>query len=112
MPASRQSRFNYPEIITVLGDVVRRMRLLKGTRAAIGKKGFSADLEAISPASAQYFMEAMNIPGPRDSISSASARLDMPAKFKTALRTLLLSASDVPGTEGRKMKLRFDGQTW
>jgi hypothetical protein len=28
---------------------------------------------------------------------------------KTALRTLLLSTSDVPGTEGRKTALRFDG---
>ena len=33
----------------------------------------------------------------------------MPAKVKAALRTLLLSTSDVPGTEGRKTALRFDG---
>ena len=32
--ASCQSRFNTPEIIAVLGDVVRRLRLLKGTRPA------------------------------------------------------------------------------
>ena len=38
--ASCQSRFNTPEIACVLGDVVRRLRLLKGTRAAIGRKGF------------------------------------------------------------------------
>ena len=38
--AARQSRFNNPEIIAVLGDVIRRLRLLKGTRAAIGRKGF------------------------------------------------------------------------
>ena len=37
--AARQSRFNNPEIIAVLGDVIRRLRLLKGTRAAIGRKG-------------------------------------------------------------------------
>ncbi|MCP4965331.1 MAG: hypothetical protein GY926_08845, partial [bacterium] len=43
--ASGQSRFSNPEIIAVLGDVVRRMRLLKGTRAAIGRKGFTADLK-------------------------------------------------------------------
>jgi hypothetical protein len=35
--ASCQSRFNTPEIIAVLGDVARRLRLLKGTRAAIGR---------------------------------------------------------------------------
>ena len=33
----------------------------------------------------------------------------MPAKSSTALRTMLLSTADVPGTEGRKRKLRFDG---
>ena len=30
--ASCQSRFNNPEIIAVMGDVVRRLKLLKGTR--------------------------------------------------------------------------------
>ena len=42
--ASCQSRFNNPEIIAILGDVVRRLRLLRGTRAAVGRKGFSAAL--------------------------------------------------------------------
>ena len=54
-------------------------------------------------------MEAMNIARPRESITTAVSRSDMPAKVKTALRTLLLSTSDVPGTEGRKTALRFDG---
>ena len=54
-------------------------------------------------------MEALNIAKPRDSIGSACSRPGMPAKGKTALRTLLLSTSDVPGTEGRKTALRFDG---
>ena len=100
--ASCQSRFNNPEIIAVFGDVVRRMRLLKGARAAIGRKGFTADLKMLASATSEEFMEAMNIAGPRETISSACGRPDMPAKVKTALRTLLLSTSDVPGTEGRK----------
>ena len=107
--ASCQSRFNNPEIIAVLGDVVRRLRLLRGTRAAVGRKGFSADLKALATASLEDFMQAMNLAKPGDSISTACARPDMPAKVKTALRTLLLSTSDVPGTEGRKTQLRFDG---
>ena len=76
--ASCQSRFNNPEIIAVRGDVVRRMCLLKRTRAAIGSKGFTADFKAIASASAADFMEAMNIAGPKDSIGSASARPEMP----------------------------------
>jgi hypothetical protein len=85
------------------------MRLLKGTRAAIGRKGFSADLRAIASATAADFMDAMNIAGPKDSLGAACANPNMPAKVKTALRTLLLSTSDVPGTEGRKAQLRFNG---
>ena len=54
-------------------------------------------------------MEATNIAKPRESIVTAVARKDMPAKVKTALKTLLLSTSDVPGTEGRKTALRFNG---
>ena len=107
--AASQSRFNKPEIIALLGDVVRRLRLLKGTKAAVGRKGFSADLKALATATADEFMEATNIAKPRESIVTAVARKDMPAKVKTALKTLLLSTSDVPGTEGRKTALRFNG---
>ena len=107
--ASRQRRFNKPEIIAVLGDVVRRMRLLKGTRVAIGRTGFTADLKILASATSSDFIEALNIAGPKETTGSACARPDMPPKVKTALRTLLLGTSDVPGTEGRKTKLRFDG---
>ena len=107
--ASCQSRFDNPEIIAVMGDVVRRLKLLKGTRAAIGRKGFDADLTVLASASSQDFMEAMNIAGPKESIGSALSRPDMPAMIKTALRTLLLSTNEVPGTEGRKKRLRFNG---
>ena len=37
--AACQSRFSSPEIVAVLGDVIRRLRLLKGTRARIDRKG-------------------------------------------------------------------------
>ena len=100
--AACQNRFSSPEIVAVLGDVIRRLRLLKGTRAAIGRKGFGTDLKTLSEASAEDFMEALNIAKPGDCIGSAISRPGMPAKVKTALRTLLLSTSDVPGTEGRK----------
>ena len=100
--ASCQSRFNNPEIIAVLGDVMRRMRLLKGIRAAIGRKVFRADLKALASATFEEFMEPMSIAGPKESIASAFSRPDMPPKIKTALRTLLLSTADVPVTEGRR----------
>ena len=99
--AACQSRFSSPEIIAVLGDVVRRLRLLKGTRAAISRRGFGTDIQMLAEASVEDFMEALNIVKPSDSIGSACSRPGMPAKVKTALRTLLLStlsSSDVPGT--------------
>ena len=115
--AACQSRFSPPEIIAILGDVVRRLRLLKGTKAAIGRRGFGADLQMLGEASVEDFMEALNIAKPRDSIGSACSRPGMPAKVKTALRTLLLSTSDVPGTEGRKTRTslrraRQQSQVW
>ena len=51
----------------------------------------------------------MKLATPQETIGSASRHSDMPEKVKTALRTLLLSTSDVAGTEGRKTKLRFNG---
>ena len=94
--ASCQSRFNTPELVAVFGDVVRRMRFLKGTRAAIGRKGFTADLKDIAAATSADFMDAMKISGPKESIGSAAARPEMPARVKIVLRTL--STPDVPGT--------------
>ena len=77
--------------------------------AELGRKGFSADLKVLATASSEDFMEAMNIAKPNESITAACARPDMPAKVKTAIRTLLLNTSDVPGTEGRKTQLRYIG---
>ena len=107
--ASAQSRFVKPEIVAVLGDVVRRMKMSRGTRAAIGRKGFDADLVTLASASYEDFMEAMKISTPNETIVPAANRSDMPPKIRTAMRTLLLSSSAVPGTEGRKRKLRFNG---
>ena len=107
--ASTQSRFVKPGIVAVLGDVVRRMKMSRGTRAAIGRKGFDADLKVLASSSYEGFMEAMRIATPNETIVSAASRSDMPPKIRTALRTLLLSTSAVPGTEGRKKKLRFNG---
>ena len=85
------------------------MKMFRGTKVAIGRKGFDADLKAVADSSYEEFMEAMRIANPRETIASAANRADMPPKVRTALRTLLLSTSAVPGTEGRKRKLRFNG---
>ena len=107
--ASGQSRFNTPELVAVMGDVIRRLKLLKGTRASVQRSGFDSDVKALASASLDDFMTATNIAKPNESITTAASRSDMPAKVKTALRTLLLSTSDVPGTEGRKTQLRYNG---
>ena len=52
-------------------------------------------------------MEALKITGPKESMGQACSRPDLPPRVKTALRTVILSTSDVPGTEGRKTQLRF-----
>ena len=109
--ASGQSRFNAPELVAVLGDVIRRFKLLTGTRASVQRSGFDGDVKALASASLDDFMIATNIAKPHESIATAASRSDMPAKVKTALRSLLLSTSDAPGTEGRKTQLRFDGHS-
>ena len=53
--------------------MVRRLRLLKGTRAAVGRKGFGTDLQILADASAEDFMEALNIAKPGDCTGSAIA---------------------------------------
>ena len=92
--ASCQSRFNTPEIIAVLGDVVRRLKLLKGTRAAVGRRGFGADLKALANATSADFLEAMNIAGPKESVYSAMSRPGMRRCFNMWLRQGLTQGHD------------------
>ena len=51
-------------------------------------------------------MVANNVATRHESMGSAAARAEMPAKVRAALRSLLLSTAAVPGTEGRKQSLR------
>ena len=43
--ARSPSRFVAPEIVAVLGDVRRRLALLRGTRAATQRRGYRQDLQ-------------------------------------------------------------------
>ena len=102
-------RFVAPEIVAVLGDVRRRLALLRGTRLALQRHGFSKDLKTIANATVEDYETALGIAGPRESIIGALGHKELPASVKTALRTLLLSTSDVPGTEGHKVAMRHNG---
>ena len=107
--ARSPSRFVSTEIVAILGDVRRWLALLKGTRAATQRRGYAQDLKALCKANVEDYEKALGIAGAHDGVLAGLARPDMPAAVKTALRTLLLSTSNVPGTEGRKVALRHDG---
>jgi hypothetical protein len=104
--ARSPSRFTDPEVLAMLGDAVRRLKMLQGVRATIQRRGFWQDLKSIAEATVEEFMAANKLAKRNESMGSAAARADMPAKVRAALRTLLLSTADVPGTEGRKQTLR------
>ena len=106
--ARSPGRFTEPEVCAMLGDAVRRLALLQGCRATMQRKGFWQDLKDIAEASTEDFMIAQNIATPGESLGSASSRSDMPAKVRTALRSLLISTANVFGTEGRKQSLRYE----
>ena len=105
--ARAPSRFVAPEIVAVLGDVRRRLALLRGTRMQTQRQGFRRDLEAICSATPADYEAALGLSD--QSILGALAHKEVAKSVKTALRTLLLSTSDIPGTEGHKVALRHDG---
>ena len=74
----------------------------------ISRRRFATDLQSLADASAMDFQEALNIVKPTDTVGPSMSRSGMPGKGKTALRTLLLRTSDVPGTEEQKSALRLD----
>ena len=104
--ARSPSRFTDPEVLAMLGDPVRRLKMLQGVRATMQRRGFWDDLKSIAEATIEEFMAANELATRNESIGSAAARADMPAKVRAALRALLLSTANVPGTEGRKQSLR------
>ena len=106
--ARSPSRFTDPEVLAMLGDSVRRLKMLQGVRATIQRRGFWQDLKSIAEATVEDFMAANKLATRNESMGSAAARADMPAKVRAALRTLLLSTANVPGTEGRKQSLRHE----
>jgi hypothetical protein len=106
--ARSPSRFTDPEVLAMLGDAVRRLRMLQGVRATVQRRGFWQDLKAIADATVEDFMAANKLATRNESMGSAYHRADMPAKVRAALRTLLLSTANVPGTEGRKEALRHE----
>ena len=73
------------------------MKMLRGTRAAIGRKGFDADLKALASSTYEDFLDAMQIANPNESIVSAANRKDMPAKIRTALQGSALQGLAVSG---------------
>ena len=108
--ARAPSRFVAPEIVAVLGDVRRRLALLRGTRAATQRRGYKKDLQTICETTPADYEVALGLAGPKDSILGSLGHKEMPAAVNTALRLLLMSTSEVPGADGRKVSLRHDGR--
>ena len=48
--ARSPSRFTDPEVLAMLGDAVRRLKMLQGVRATIQRRGFWQDLKSIAEA--------------------------------------------------------------
>ena len=67
--ARAPSRFVAPEIVAVLGDVRRRLALLRGTRAATQRRGYSKNLQTICSATAADSEAALGLAGPRETPS-------------------------------------------
>ena len=107
--ARPRSRFIDSEIIACMGDVQRRLGLLTGTRAAFSRQGFEKDVRLIAHATADEFQQAFGLLGPKAHLEGIMRHPKVPAPVKTAMRTLLLSSSNVPGTEGNKTMQRYEG---
>ena len=74
--ARAPSRFVAPEIVAVLGDVRRRLALLRGTRAATQRRGYKEDLQSICGATPEDYEAALGLARPRDSILAGQCNAD------------------------------------
>jgi len=110
--ARSPSRFVAPEILACLSDCHRRLLLLRSTRAVFTRQGFEQDLKTVATATADDFVEAMSLTGPASGIPANLRHEGVPKAVKRALRALLLSTGNVPGTEGRKVQQRHQATAY
>ena len=53
------NRFDTPEMVCIMGDVLRRLRTLKGVRASLARDGYGKDLTLIANAKAEDCIAAL-----------------------------------------------------
>ena len=107
---SPRSRFDTPEHILVFGDSLRRLRMFRGARLALKRKGFQTDVAVIAKATAADCEKALETENNRSKGVEALAALStLPKGLVAALRQVLVSTAEVPFTDGYRRALRHEG---
>ena len=70
--AIAKNRFTDPEVLAMLGDSVRRLKMLQGVHATIQRRGFWQDLKSIAEATVEEFMAANKLATRNESMGSAA----------------------------------------
>lgn len=117
--AAKRSRFDTPEMVALFADILRRLKTLQMVRAAFDREGFAQDINVISKATSEMFLQATvgvtqdagagATAAPSSSSSGVSPPAQAPAPVQAAMRHLTFSTATVPMTDGQKMRLRHFG---
>ena len=100
------NRWVKPEILAMLHDGQRRLKMFAGAKACVNRAGFHLDVRNIAKATVDDFIGAV---GAFDSAHDALAS-DAPSESARAcLRALLFATASVPGTEGYRIRQRHFG---
>ena len=106
-------------MVAFFADILRRLKTLQMVRAAFDRDGFAQDINVISKATSEMFLQATvgvaqdagagATAAPSSSSSGVSPPAQAPAPVQAAMRHLTFSTATVPMTDGQKMRLRHFG---
>ena len=104
--AESPNRFVKPEILAFMHDGRRRLGMLTGARACLNRTGFKGDVAQIAKASVEDFIGAVST---FDTANEALASSTPSEPARACLKALLFATSNVPGTEGYRIRQRHFG---
>ena len=105
-------RFRHPQILFLIASVWRFAEALTAVNAWVRKPKMYGLLSQLLKLSPELFRDAMlDVAKNGDGQGSADQK-DKPAALKTAIRALLLSTSEVLGSDGHRRLLRHEGVSY
>ena len=111
--AKATCRFDTPATTIVFGDTLRRLETFRGTRAALKRHGFRANVHLVVNSTSEKVLQALEAgvaqPGAAQEAGAGMLQQEALKPLQTAINQMHISVKNVPLTDGYRRNLRHEG---